>query len=125
MSAIPLAQLAEDVARRILVNNAGTVDAEPAIDEPLERSADVLSVDLVAPSALAQRAAKAMLDSERGVRSSTSPRSSGCAEWARSPSRVRRLQGRDREPDARARRRPALSRERRQQLRHGPDPGGR
>src|SRR6476646_4051205 len=62
MSAIPLSQLPEDVARRILVNNAGTVDAEPAIDEPLERFTDVLNVNLVAPLALAQRAAKAMLD---------------------------------------------------------------
>jgi NAD(P)-dependent dehydrogenase (short-subunit alcohol dehydrogenase family) len=50
----------------VLVNNAGMVDAEPAIDEPLERFTDVLNVNLVAPFALAQRAAKAMLDSERG-----------------------------------------------------------
>jgi NAD(P)-dependent dehydrogenase (short-subunit alcohol dehydrogenase family) len=48
----------------ILVNNAGMVDAEPAIDEPLERFTDVMQVNLVAPFALAQRAAKAMLESE-------------------------------------------------------------
>ena len=95
MSAIPLAQLPDTHERDaivdrvldrygrvdVLVNNAGMVDAEPAIDEPLERFTDVLNVNLVAPFALAQRAAKAMLDSEPG--------------------------------------------ERRQQLRHGPDPGGR
>jgi NAD(P)-dependent dehydrogenase (short-subunit alcohol dehydrogenase family) len=48
----------------VLVNNAGMVDAEPAIDEPLNRFTDVIAVNLVAPFALAQRAAKAMLDSE-------------------------------------------------------------
>jgi NAD(P)-dependent dehydrogenase (short-subunit alcohol dehydrogenase family) len=46
----------------VLVNNAGMVDAEPAIDEPVERFRDVLAVNLVAPFALAQRAARAMLD---------------------------------------------------------------
>jgi NAD(P)-dependent dehydrogenase (short-subunit alcohol dehydrogenase family) len=46
----------------VLVNNAGMVDAEPAIDEPVERFRDVLVVNLVAPFALAQRAARAMLD---------------------------------------------------------------
>jgi NAD(P)-dependent dehydrogenase (short-subunit alcohol dehydrogenase family) len=50
----------------VLVNNAGMVDAEPAIDEPIELFEQVISVNLVAPFALAQRAAKAMLDSERG-----------------------------------------------------------
>jgi NAD(P)-dependent dehydrogenase (short-subunit alcohol dehydrogenase family) len=48
----------------VLVNNAGMVDAEPAIDEPLERFTDVIEVNLVAPFALAQRAAKAMLETE-------------------------------------------------------------
>jgi NAD(P)-dependent dehydrogenase (short-subunit alcohol dehydrogenase family) len=48
----------------VLVNNAGMVDAEPAIDEPLERFTDVMQVNLVAPFALAQRAAKAMLENE-------------------------------------------------------------
>jgi NAD(P)-dependent dehydrogenase (short-subunit alcohol dehydrogenase family) len=50
----------------ILVNNAGMVDAEPAIDEPVDRFRDVIAVNLVAPFALAQRAARAMLDGERG-----------------------------------------------------------
>src|SRR3954452_7419276 len=48
----------------VLVNNAGMVDAELAIDEPLERFEQVISVNLVAPFALAQRAAKAMLETE-------------------------------------------------------------
>jgi NAD(P)-dependent dehydrogenase (short-subunit alcohol dehydrogenase family) len=46
----------------VLVNNAGMVDAEPAIDEPLDTFKDVIAVNLVAPFALAQRAAKAMLE---------------------------------------------------------------
>jgi NAD(P)-dependent dehydrogenase (short-subunit alcohol dehydrogenase family) len=46
----------------VLVNNAGMVDAEPAEDEPLERFTDVINVNLIAPFALAQKAAKAMLD---------------------------------------------------------------
>ena len=50
----------------VLVNNAGAVDAEPAIDEPLDRFRDVIAVNLIAPFALAQRAARAMLDGERG-----------------------------------------------------------
>jgi NAD(P)-dependent dehydrogenase (short-subunit alcohol dehydrogenase family) len=50
----------------VLVNNAGMVDAEPAIDEPLERFQDVIAVNLVAPFALAQRAARAMLDGGDG-----------------------------------------------------------
>jgi hypothetical protein len=50
----------------VLVNNAGMVDAEPAIDEPLERFEQVISVNLVAPFALAQRAARVMLDGGEG-----------------------------------------------------------
>src|SRR3954471_2596910 len=50
----------------VLVNNAGMVDAEPAIDEPIEHFEQVISVNLVAPFALAQRAAKAMLDGDDG-----------------------------------------------------------
>jgi NAD(P)-dependent dehydrogenase (short-subunit alcohol dehydrogenase family) len=46
----------------VLVNNAGMVDAEPAIDEPLETFTDVINVNLIAPFALAQKAAKAMLE---------------------------------------------------------------
>jgi NAD(P)-dependent dehydrogenase (short-subunit alcohol dehydrogenase family) len=45
----------------VLVNNAGAVDAEPAVDEPVERFQEVLAINLVAPFALAQRAARAML----------------------------------------------------------------
>jgi NAD(P)-dependent dehydrogenase (short-subunit alcohol dehydrogenase family) len=50
----------------VLVNNAGMVDAEPAIDEPLETFRDVIDVNLIAPFALAQRAARAMLDGDEG-----------------------------------------------------------
>jgi NAD(P)-dependent dehydrogenase (short-subunit alcohol dehydrogenase family) len=50
----------------VLVNNAGMVDAEPALDEPIERFREVLAVNLVAPFALAQRAARAMLDTAEG-----------------------------------------------------------
>jgi NAD(P)-dependent dehydrogenase (short-subunit alcohol dehydrogenase family) len=50
----------------VLVNNAGAVDAEPAVDEPIERFKDVIAVNLVAPFALAQRAARAMLDGGNG-----------------------------------------------------------
>jgi NAD(P)-dependent dehydrogenase (short-subunit alcohol dehydrogenase family) len=49
----------------VLVNNAGMVDAEPAIDEPVERFTEVLNVNLVAPFALAKSAAKAMLESDK------------------------------------------------------------
>jgi NAD(P)-dependent dehydrogenase (short-subunit alcohol dehydrogenase family) len=50
----------------VLVNNAGMVDTEPAIDEPLERFTEVIQVNLIAPFALAQRAAQAMLDGGDG-----------------------------------------------------------
>jgi NAD(P)-dependent dehydrogenase (short-subunit alcohol dehydrogenase family) len=50
----------------VLVNNAGMVDAEPAIDEPLDVFRQVIDVNLIAPFALAQRAAKAMLDGDNG-----------------------------------------------------------
>jgi NAD(P)-dependent dehydrogenase (short-subunit alcohol dehydrogenase family) len=50
----------------VLVNNAGMVDAEPAIDESLDLFTDVIKVNLIAPFALAQRAAKAMLDGDEG-----------------------------------------------------------
>jgi NAD(P)-dependent dehydrogenase (short-subunit alcohol dehydrogenase family) len=40
------------------------VDAEPAIDEPLDRFKAVVEVNLIAPFALAQRAARAMLDGD-------------------------------------------------------------
>jgi NAD(P)-dependent dehydrogenase (short-subunit alcohol dehydrogenase family) len=51
----------------VLGNNAGAVDAEPAIDEPVERFRDVIAVNLIAPFALAQRAARAMLDGDGGT----------------------------------------------------------
>jgi NAD(P)-dependent dehydrogenase (short-subunit alcohol dehydrogenase family) len=50
----------------VLANNAGMVDAGPAIDESLDLFTDVIKGNLVAPFALAQRAAKAMLDGEKG-----------------------------------------------------------
>jgi NAD(P)-dependent dehydrogenase (short-subunit alcohol dehydrogenase family) len=50
----------------VLVNNAGAVDAEPALDEPLERFREVLDINLVAPFALSQQAARAMLDGGGG-----------------------------------------------------------
>jgi NAD(P)-dependent dehydrogenase (short-subunit alcohol dehydrogenase family) len=50
----------------VLVNNAGAVDPGPALDEPLEQFQDILAVNLVAPFALAQHAARAMLEHEEG-----------------------------------------------------------
>jgi NAD(P)-dependent dehydrogenase (short-subunit alcohol dehydrogenase family) len=50
----------------VLVNNAGMVDVHPAEHEPLEEFRRVIDVNLVAPFALAQHAARAMLDSENG-----------------------------------------------------------
>jgi NAD(P)-dependent dehydrogenase (short-subunit alcohol dehydrogenase family) len=46
----------------VLVNNAGAVDVAPALEEPLEQFQDVIAVNLVAPFALSQRAARAMLE---------------------------------------------------------------
>jgi NAD(P)-dependent dehydrogenase (short-subunit alcohol dehydrogenase family) len=48
----------------VLVNNAGIIDAEPALDEPTENFREVLEVNLVAPFALARRAARAMIDGD-------------------------------------------------------------
>jgi NAD(P)-dependent dehydrogenase (short-subunit alcohol dehydrogenase family) len=45
----------------ILVNNAGMVDVHPAEQEPLEEFRKVIDVNLVAPFALSQHAARAML----------------------------------------------------------------
>jgi hypothetical protein len=50
----------------ILVNNAGTTATISALDEPLERFREVVEVNLVAPFALAQAAARSMVDSGRG-----------------------------------------------------------
>jgi NAD(P)-dependent dehydrogenase (short-subunit alcohol dehydrogenase family) len=46
----------------LLVNNAGMVDVHPAEKEPLDEFRRVIDVNLVAPFALAQHAARAMLD---------------------------------------------------------------
>jgi len=50
----------------VLVNNAGMVDVHPAEEEPLEEFRKVIDVNLVAPFALSQRAARAMLDGGDG-----------------------------------------------------------
>lgn len=50
----------------VLVNNAGMVDVVPAEDEPLEAFREVVDVNLVAPFALAQLVARAMIDGEEG-----------------------------------------------------------
>jgi NAD(P)-dependent dehydrogenase (short-subunit alcohol dehydrogenase family) len=50
----------------ILVNNAGMVDVHPAEKEPLEEFRKVIDVNLVAPFALAQHAARAMLGGGEG-----------------------------------------------------------
>jgi NAD(P)-dependent dehydrogenase (short-subunit alcohol dehydrogenase family) len=48
-----------------LVNNAGTYENVPALDEPIERFREVLDVNLVAPFALAQGVARSMVDAQR------------------------------------------------------------
>ena len=50
----------------VLVNNAGMVDVHPAETEPLEEFRRVIDVNLVAPFALAQHAARAMLAGDVG-----------------------------------------------------------
>ncbi|HJS96529.1 MAG TPA: glucose 1-dehydrogenase [Solirubrobacteraceae bacterium] len=50
----------------ILVNNAGMVDVHPAEEEPLEDFRKVIDVNLVAPFALSQHAARAMLNGGDG-----------------------------------------------------------
>ena len=50
----------------VLVNNAGMVDVHPAEEEPLEEFRKVIDVNLVAPFALSQHAARAMLDGGEG-----------------------------------------------------------
>lgn len=49
----------------VLVNNAGAVDAVPATEEPIERFEEILAVNLVAPFALCQLAARAMMGRAR------------------------------------------------------------
>jgi NAD(P)-dependent dehydrogenase (short-subunit alcohol dehydrogenase family) len=50
----------------VLVNNAGGIDSGPALEEPLARFQEVVAINLVAPFALAQRAARAMVASGEG-----------------------------------------------------------
>jgi len=50
----------------LLVNNAGIDVNVPALEEPIDTFRDVLEVNLVAPFALAQLAARSMVDSGRG-----------------------------------------------------------
>jgi NAD(P)-dependent dehydrogenase (short-subunit alcohol dehydrogenase family) len=50
----------------VLVNNAGMVDVHPAEDEPLDEFRRVIDVNLVAPFALSQHAARAMLNGGDG-----------------------------------------------------------
>jgi NAD(P)-dependent dehydrogenase (short-subunit alcohol dehydrogenase family) len=50
----------------VLVNNAGMVDVHPAEEEPLDEFRRVIDVNLVAPFALSQHAARAMLDGGDG-----------------------------------------------------------
>jgi len=50
----------------VLVNNAGTVDAQPALEEPLETFADVIAVNLTAQFGVAQAVARAMVDQGGG-----------------------------------------------------------
>jgi NAD(P)-dependent dehydrogenase (short-subunit alcohol dehydrogenase family) len=50
----------------VLVNNAGMVDVHPAEEEPLEEFRKVIDVNLVAPFALSQHAARAMLNGGEG-----------------------------------------------------------
>jgi NAD(P)-dependent dehydrogenase (short-subunit alcohol dehydrogenase family) len=51
----------------LLVNNAGMVDVHPAEEEPLEEFRRVIDINLVAPFALSQHAARAMLANGGGA----------------------------------------------------------
>jgi NAD(P)-dependent dehydrogenase (short-subunit alcohol dehydrogenase family) len=51
----------------VLVNNAGVVDVHPAEDEPLDAFRQTIDVNLAAPFALAQHAARTMLGGEGGT----------------------------------------------------------
>ncbi len=50
----------------VVVNNAGASDAIPALDFPADRFREIVEVNLIAPFALAQAAARRMIDSGRG-----------------------------------------------------------
>jgi NAD(P)-dependent dehydrogenase (short-subunit alcohol dehydrogenase family) len=51
----------------VLVNNVGVVDVDPAEDEPLDALRQTIDVNLVAPFALAQHAARTMLGGKGGT----------------------------------------------------------
>jgi NAD(P)-dependent dehydrogenase (short-subunit alcohol dehydrogenase family) len=50
----------------VLVNNAGASDEMPAIDFPVDRFREIVEVNLVAPFALSQWAARAMIETSGG-----------------------------------------------------------
>jgi NAD(P)-dependent dehydrogenase (short-subunit alcohol dehydrogenase family) len=50
----------------VLVNNAGTDFFAPALEEPVDAFRDVIDVNLVAPFALAQLAARSMVETDAG-----------------------------------------------------------
>jgi NAD(P)-dependent dehydrogenase (short-subunit alcohol dehydrogenase family) len=50
----------------VLVNNAGVDALVPALEEPIDTFRNVLEVNLVAPFALAQQAARSMVDTGQG-----------------------------------------------------------
>jgi NAD(P)-dependent dehydrogenase (short-subunit alcohol dehydrogenase family) len=50
----------------VLVNNAGTVDVTPALDEPIDAFRRVIEINLVGTFALTQQAARAMIDGGAG-----------------------------------------------------------
>jgi NAD(P)-dependent dehydrogenase (short-subunit alcohol dehydrogenase family) len=50
----------------VLVNNAGAWDEIPAIDFPVDRFREIVEINLVAPFALSQCAARAMIDTSGG-----------------------------------------------------------
>ncbi len=59
------AALAEYGRVDVLVNNAGTNEVIPALEQPPERFRAIVDVNLVAPFALAQRAARVMIEAGR------------------------------------------------------------
>jgi NAD(P)-dependent dehydrogenase (short-subunit alcohol dehydrogenase family) len=50
----------------VVVNNAGTYETVPAVDEPVDRFREVIDVNLVAPFVLARTAARTMIESGTG-----------------------------------------------------------
>jgi NAD(P)-dependent dehydrogenase (short-subunit alcohol dehydrogenase family) len=50
----------------VVVNNAGTYEKAPAVDEPLDRFREVIDVNLVAPFVVARTAARQMIESGTG-----------------------------------------------------------